>query len=172
MLSVRSVFFMIDHHCLLSQVHGCSRTRLYIPHEAHRQVKRWERGVSWKESPLPWPRFPFFWVLQDNFSWVKRRCHSKWHCLKKLGPTKMSTVLPKRWYSTQIHVGPQRPHRWQMMSKVHNSLMKYDVSVVCMSRILWHKWHKLHLENFDGNCAYNYGVSRHWGCPDKVKSWH
>lgn len=130
MLSVGSVFFMID--CYWVRSPGAA-VQVYTPQAAHRQVKRW--GVECHGKSLHYLDL-ISCVLQDNFfskyfPQIKRRHHSKWHRLKNWDQPKCQLFYLKRWCSTQIHVRPQRPRPWQTMSKVHNSSMKYDLSVIC-----------------------------------------
>ena len=91
--------------------------------------------------------------LVDIFLRLKEDNHSKWHCLKNWDQPNCQLFYLKRWYSTQIHVGPQRPRRWQTVSEVHNSLMKHDVSVAVRSMVPLPQMAQTTLKNFDGNCA-------------------
>lgn len=91
--------------------------------------------------------------LVDIFLRLKEDNHSKWHCLKNWDQPNCQLFYIKRWYSTQIHVGPQRPRWWQTVSEVHNSLMKHDVSVAVRSMVPLPQMAQTTLKNFDGNCA-------------------
>ena len=91
--------------------------------------------------------------LVDIFLRLKEDNHSKWHCLKNWDQPNCQLFYLKRWYSTQIHVGPQRPRRWQTVSEVHNSLMKHDVSVAVRSMVPLPQMAQTTLKNFDGNSA-------------------
>ena len=169
MLSVGSVFFMIDYYWVRST--GAA-VRVYTPQAAHRQVKRW--GVECHGKSLHYLDL-ISCVLEDNFLVniflrLKEDATLKWHRLKNWDQPKCQLFYLKRWYSTQIHVGPQRPRRWQTMSKVHNSSMKYDVSVIRKEHSSLDTNGTNYILRILTATVHNYGV--HALRMPKVKSWH